>query len=122
MKLLNLIARLKLHANQSQNVSFYQECEPVFPEDGIDKNVEKYWWRQRTQELMNDVSNFIEGGRSSNLQDIRRPLRALNANLEFPLAPPPSPLLRSHNIENTDVMIDAASQESMGRGMGYTRQ
>ena len=101
--------KIKITCESSQNVSFYQECEPVFPEDGIDKNVEKYWWRQRTQELMNDVSNFIEGGRSSNLQDIRRPLRALNANVEFPLAPPPSPLLRSHNIENTDVIIDAAS-------------
>jgi hypothetical protein len=60
---------------------------------------------------MNDVSNFIEGGRNFDLQDVLAPLHPLGQSLEFPIAPPPSPLLRSYNNENTDVMIDAASQE-----------
>jgi len=103
--------KIKITCGTDQDSSFYQECDPVFPEDGINKNVEKYWWRQRTQELMNDVSNFIEGGRNFDLQDVLAPLHPLGQSLEFPLAPPPSPLVRSQNIENADVMLDAASQE-----------
>ena len=103
--------KIKITCGTAQDSLFYQECNPVFPEDGINKDVEKYWWRQRTQELMNDVSNFIEGGRNFDLQDVLAPLHPLCPSLEFPIAPPPSPLLRSYNIENTNVMIDAASQE-----------
>jgi len=81
-----------------------QGCIPGFPEDSTDKNVEKYWWRQRTQELMNDVSNFMESGKPPCH-------RYVGGDPELPLAPPPSPLVRSHNVENASVVIDAASQE-----------
>jgi hypothetical protein len=99
---------IKISCGAEQHDPFNQECAPMYPDKEIDKNVEKYWWRQRTQELMNDVSNFIQEETRFGQQNDRRSIRA---NLEPPIAPPPSPLVRSSNIEHSGVVIDAASHE-----------
>jgi hypothetical protein len=96
--------KIRITYEAEQEIRLCRECVPSFPDDGTDKNVERYWWRQRTQELMNDVSNFMENGQPPGS-------RYVGGNPELPLAPPPSPLVRSHNIENANVVIDAASQE-----------
>ena len=39
-----------------------------YPEKDIDKNVEKYWWRQRTQEYMNMVNKYINSQQKEETQ------------------------------------------------------
>ena len=99
----DLDCRVKITYETGQGAERHQECIPSFPDGITDKSVEKYWWRQRTQELMNDVNNFVNSGQQASFRD--------DTNPEFPLAPPPSPLVRSHNVEASNALIDAASQE-----------
>jgi hypothetical protein len=74
-------------------------CSALYPEDGqdIDVHIKKYQWRQRTQELMYEVSELINNKDTSSLSHTHPPR--------------PPALFRSRNIEENYAIVDAAIEK-----------